>query len=186
MFVIRDASPGDADELSRVAIETFQEGWGGIIGEQAAREYSAEHLTAGRLSAEIKDRDTHYFALLTDQVSGAIIGYGKLILTRPPHDSIRGGRPVLLQRLYLSASGRGTGAADALLTACECEALRLGFDTLWLECDPRNVRAWRFYEKRGFVARGGAIYHYPRGYNDKIRVMERLIRQDYDSNDANG
>ncbi len=175
--VFRPAAPNDADELSRVATETFHDGWAAIIGATFASDYAAEHLNNDRLGTEITDGDTHYFALATEAETGAIIGYGKLGLTRLPHESVTGPRPVVLQRFYVSAVGRGTGIADALLLACEAEATRRGFSTLWLECDPRNERAWRFYEKRGFEARGTAVYHYPNGCNDQIRIMERVIRR---------
>ncbi|MBC7805686.1 MAG: GNAT family N-acetyltransferase [Akkermansiaceae bacterium] len=175
MFALRVAVPSDAEELSRLATETFHDGWASIIGEEFANAYAAEHLRSERLGAEIEEGDTHHFALATNAETGAIIGYGKLGLKRPAHESVLGPRPVVLQRFYVAAAGRGTGVADALLSACEQEATRLLFATLWLECDPRNERAWRFYERRGFIARGVSIYHYPNGFNDKIRIMERPI-----------
>lgn len=178
--------PSDADALSHLATETFHDGWAAIIGEEFATAYAAEHLHSGQLRAEIEDADAHYFVLATDEKTGTIVAYGKLGWRRPPHESVLGPCPVVLQRFYVAASGRGTGVADALLMACEQEATRRGFSTLWLECDPRNERAWRFYEKRGFVARGEAVYHYPNGFNDQIRVMERVIKQDSPATDANG
>ncbi|MBC8137817.1 MAG: GNAT family N-acetyltransferase [Fibrella sp.] len=178
MFVLRAAIPTDAEELSCVAKETFLDGWASVIGDEFATAYAEENLHSDRLRTEIEDGDSHYFALATDQKTGGIIGYAKLGLKRAAHESVLGDCPVVLQRLYVSASGRGGGVADALLAACEQEAVRRGFETLWLECDPRNERAWRFYEKRRFVVRGGAIYYYPNGLNDKIRIMERPIRQD--------
>lgn len=178
MFVFRSATPDDAEELSCVALETFRDGWSDVIGEEFATAYATEHLSREQLLREIQLPDANDFVLAIEETTSAIIGYGKLDRTRPAHESVTGVNPVLLQRFYVSAVGRGTGVAAALLASCEQKATKNGFATLWLECDPRNERAWRFYEKRGFVARGGAIYYYPNGFNDKIRILERIISQD--------
>ncbi|MBC8141469.1 MAG: GNAT family N-acetyltransferase [Armatimonadetes bacterium] len=173
MIELRPATIPDAEALSVLATTTFHDGWADIIGTAAAHEYTAHYLTPGRLTAEIADRDTHFYLLAFSDA--ALLGYAKLDFARPTHGSVTGERPVLLQRLYVAASGRGTGVADTLLTGIEEVASRRGYETLWLECDPRNVRAWRFYEKRGFVARDKVAYILPGGQNDEVRVMERGV-----------
>lgn len=175
MFLIRSAVPTDAEELSQVAQETFRDGWADVIGEEFAEAYIAENLHKDRLRADIANPTGHYFALATLGETGGIIGYGKLDWGRPAHDSVTGPAPLLLQRFYISAAGRGRGVADLLLTFCEKEAARRGFGTLWIECDPRNKRAWKFYEKRRFVVKGATIYYFPNGYNDQVRILERAI-----------
>ncbi len=176
MIHLRPATVPDAEPLSILATATFHDGWGDVIGETAAREYAAHHLTPERLQREIADPDTHGYLLAAEDDSPAtLLGYVKLDFVRPAHDSVTGARPVLLQRLYVVAQGRGTGIADALLIGIESEATKRDYETLWLECDPRNTRAWRFYEKRSFVARAQVPYLLPGGQNDEVRVMERGI-----------
>lgn len=178
MFVVRAAVPADAEELSDVAGETFRDGWADVIGAEPAEAYIAESLNSERLRAELADPHSHYFVLATSPETGAIFGYGKLDIQRRPHPSVTGTNPVLLQRFYVSAPGRGRGAADSLLSACEQEALLRGFGTLWLECDQRNKRAWKYYEKCGFIRREQTIYYYPNGYNDQVYVLERTIAKE--------
>lgn len=172
---IRSGVPTDAPELSRLATETFIDGWATVVGSDAASGYAAHYLTAERLHTELYDTEAHFFSLATNGETGAITGYGKLDLLRPAHESVTGVSPVLLQRLYVAASVRGLGVADALLVALETEATRRGYGTLWLECDPQNPRAWRFYEKRDFAVRGQVAYALPNGQNDNVFVMERAI-----------
>lgn len=171
--VLRPATPADAEALATLAVATFHDGWANIIGQEAARQYAAHHLTPERLRAEIADKAAHDYLLATG--GDTLLGYAKLDLLRAAHESVRGAYPVLLQRLYLAASAHGTGLADTLLTGIEAEATRHDRQTLWLECDPRNVRAWRFYEKRGFATRAQVAYILPGGQNDEVRVMERAI-----------
>jgi GNAT superfamily N-acetyltransferase len=178
MFVVRSAVPTDAKELSRVAEETFRDGWADVIGDEFAEAYIAACLNSDCFRAEIADSANHYFALATLQETGAIVGYAKLDIARPAHESVGGSNPVLLQRFYVSASGRGRGVADLLLAACEQEATLRGFGTLWIECDLRNERAWKYYEKRVFVPKGETIYHLPNGFNDQVRVLERAIAKE--------
>ncbi len=175
MFVLRPATPLDADKLSPVATTTFADGWADIIGVTIAEGYAQKHLTPERLRSEIADTGVAVFLLAINAATSAIIGYAKLDTGRAAHESVTGQAPVLLQRLYVAEAGRGTGVADLLLAEIEGEAAARGFRTLWLECDPHNRRAWAFYEKRGFAARAPSPYHYPGGVNENVRVMERAI-----------
>lgn len=173
MEELRRATIDDAEALSALATATFHDGWAEIVGETAAQEYAAHYLTPERLRSELADPDAHGYVVATQNT--VLIGYAKLDLLRPAHGGVTGTLPVLLQRLYVAARKRGTGTADALLTTIEADAARHGFDTLWLECDPRNARAWRFYEGRGFAVREQVSYHLPGGQNDQVRVLERPI-----------
>jgi len=178
MVTIRIANRGDAVALASLATQTFQEGWAAVIGEEAAHAYSKAYLNADRLAAEIAAIDAHYFALAVGPEDNTLLGYTKLALSASPPECVTGEHPVLLQRLYIATAGRGTGIADQLLQAAEAEALRRGYHTLYLECDPRNERATRFYMRRGFEVMGMGIYYLPTGVNDNIQIMMRPIMQE--------
>lgn len=171
---IRKALAQDADLLAPVAAQTFRDGWANIITPLVAEAYIAEALSASRLAEEITD-PAHYLAVAVD-AAGAIVGYAKLVRGRAAPAFVTGDAPVLLQRMYVAAEYRGAGVADDLLTHCIREALRRGADTLYLETDPRNDRAWRFYVKRGYKDVGGASYALPGAVNDQVRVLEKRIR----------
>lgn len=60
-----------------------------------------------------------------------------------------------LCRMYVAASARGTGLADALVRRVETHARDGGARRLVLWSDTRFDRAHRFYERHGFVRQGG-------------------------------
>ena len=55
-----------------------------------------------------------------------------------------------LDQLFVSATGRGTGVATALIADAEARLAAAGVGTAWLSCAIGNDRAARFYEKSGW------------------------------------
>lgn len=56
-----------------------------------------------------------------------------------------------LAELFVAEQGRGTGAAQVLIRACEDWAVTHGYTTIRIDLLARNVRAARAYEKAGYV-----------------------------------
>jgi len=56
-----------------------------------------------------------------------------------------------LAELFVAEQGRGTGAAQALIGACEAWAVDHGYCTIRIDLLARNTRAARAYEKAGYV-----------------------------------
>ncbi len=174
-FTLRPAVPGDAVALAPLAAQTFLDGWADVIGTDVARAYVSESLSAERLAAEMADPSQ--FIVLAVGADGVMLGYAKLDGRRTPPECVVGlPSPALLQRLYVGRESRGAGVADALLVAVEAEAARRGFRSLYLETDPRNGRAWRFYERRGFLQCGRVVYPLPGGSNGNVRVLVRALQ----------
>jgi ribosomal protein S18 acetylase RimI-like enzyme len=174
--LVRPGNVADAPALAPLAARTFRDGWEPVIGAEAVSGYVAAYLTAERFAEELADPG-NWFGVAADADTGALAGYARLDAAKPAPDCLAdiAGRPLCLQRLYVAAEHRGAGVADLLLAATEAEAVRRGGDALWLEADPRNERAWRFYLRRGFVEKGRVVYHYPGGYNDNVRVLLRPV-----------
>jgi GNAT superfamily N-acetyltransferase len=59
-----------------------------------------------------------------------------------------------LYQLFVSARGRGTGVAAALIADAEARIAASGATTAWLACSIGNDRAARFYEKSGWRRAG--------------------------------
>ena len=172
--ILRSAVPGDAEALSRLASETFRDAWAALITASVADAYVAQAFPAETLAQEIVD-PTSYVILAVD-AGDTLVGYAKLsTAAKEAPGCVTGSHPVLLQRLYVASDYRGQGVADRLLSDCVAEALRRDGDTLWLETEPGNTRAWRFYEKRGFADVGSNVYALPGGINDRIRVLQKSI-----------
>ena len=58
-----------------------------------------------------------------------------------------------LEQVYVDASARGTGVADAVLARGE-QAVAARFDRAWLAVVSGNARARRFYERNGWADAG--------------------------------
>lgn len=52
--------------------------------------------------------------------------------------------------MWVEPTARGSGAAARLVDAVKARALERGFDRVYLDVAPENVRAVKFYQKRGF------------------------------------
>jgi GNAT superfamily N-acetyltransferase len=63
-----------------------------------------------------------------------------------------------VEQVYVAAAHRGTGVADALLDDAERQVRAAGHTTAWLAVVPGNLRARRFYERRGWVDTGRFDY----------------------------
>jgi ribosomal protein S18 acetylase RimI-like enzyme len=174
LVTLRQAKGEDAVALSRLAAETFRDGWAALITHAIAEAYVAEAFTVEKVAEDIAD-PTSYVVLAVD-AGGTLVGYARVATAaKAVPDCVTGPQPVLLQRLYVTSAYQGQGVADLLLADCVREALLRGGETLWLETEPGNRRAWRFYEKRGFVDVGSNVYALPGGVNDRIRVLQKRI-----------
>ena len=63
-----------------------------------------------------------------------------------------------LEQVYVDASHRGSGVADALLADAEARIRATGHSRAWLAVVAGNARARRFYERRGWVDDGPVVY----------------------------
>jgi diamine N-acetyltransferase len=171
MLSLRRATLQDVEALLPVAIETFRDGWTQVVGTTLTERYITERLTKAHFTADIAREGVYYILALEDQT---IIGYALLDLAKTPPTDIST-TAALLQRLYIIAAMRGQGVADALLSHCETIAQDAGRTHFWLECDPRNPRAWQFYLKRGFADAGPSPYPIPGDPNNQVRYMVRAI-----------
>lgn len=78
------------------------------------------------------------------------VGLAGLLIEDNPRTAHRG----KVVMVYVRASHRGRGVADALFAALEAEARTLGLRQLELLVVAENARAIAFYRRRGFAAVG--------------------------------
>jgi diamine N-acetyltransferase len=168
---LRRATLQDVENLLPVAIETFRDGWTQVVGRELTERYIAERLTHKHFVADIAREGVFYTLALEDN---RIVGYALLDLAKTPPEGFIP-TSALLQRLYIVAPERGKGVADRLLLHCETIAQDAGRTHIWLECDPRNPRAWQFYLKRGFLDAGASPYPIPGDPDNQVRYMTRAI-----------
>jgi GNAT superfamily N-acetyltransferase len=135
--VIRPGRDADADAY----IALIGACWGEYPGVVVAVEAEVPEIRA--LATYMAD---HGGALWTAEVDGALVG---MVATYPADDGWT------LSRLYVDARQRGTGLAQDLLHRAETHARGQGATRMVLWSDVLFTRAHAFYEKRGYVRRGG-------------------------------
>lgn len=87
--------------------------------------------------SDLRDVEAAYAAFFVAEADGRIVGTAGL--------TERGS----LERLYVLADERGSGAGSALLAAVADEARRRGHDEIEIWSDKRFVDAHRLYERHG-------------------------------------
>jgi ribosomal protein S18 acetylase RimI-like enzyme len=77
-----------------------------------------------------------------------------------------------IEQIYVDASARGTGVANALLAHGET-VIRARFDRAWLAVVAGNARARRFYERNGWSDTGPIVNPAPTARGASIPVPAR-------------
>jgi len=133
---LRAAHDGEIDQLARIWYDGWQDAHAAILPAELARVRTLESFRE-RLQAALSD-------VRVAGPPGAPVGFCMV------HDDE-------LYQLYVSAEGRGTGVAAALLADGEARLAASGIETAWLACAIGNQRAARFYEKCGWRRVGNMI-----------------------------
>jgi ribosomal protein S18 acetylase RimI-like enzyme len=137
-ITLRAAFADDAPAIARI----WHAGWpDGHLGNVP------DALLAFRDEASFVRRSAERIADTTVAVvSGEVVGFTMVVADE-------------LEQIYVAASHRGRGVADALITDAEGRIRAAGHDRAWLAVVPGNVRARRFYERRGWTDEG--LIEYP-------------------------
>lgn len=148
---LRYANPDDATALAALASTTFSDTYQGLDDPREIADYVAGNFNLPTIHALIRDPAA---TTLLAEIGVALAGYAVLVRTEPPA-CVPEPAPTELVRFYLAEQFIGNGFGAQLMSAVHREALRQSAQTIWLGVHARNVRAVRFYERRGFTKRGG-------------------------------
>ncbi|WP_158745089.1 GNAT family N-acetyltransferase [Acidisphaera sp. L21] len=153
---------GEASGLQiRAGRDDDADGYIALIGD-CWREYPGVVVEVEAEVPEIRTLATfmadHGGALWTAERSGRVVG---MTASYPGDDGW------VLSRVYLDATQRGTGVGQSLLRLAEDHARAAGAARMSLWSDVLFTRAHSFYEKHGYVRRGGL-----RALNDLSNTIE--------------
>ena len=149
-IAIRHAAVSDATMLADLGARTFRETFESENTAENMASYLAKGFDVAVIARELEDPSVTY---LVGEIDRRPVAYAQL-RAAPAPPTVPGPSPLELARFYVDRPWHGSGAARALMTACDDEARRRGARTLWLGVWERNPRAIRFYEKCGFRAVG--------------------------------
>lgn len=150
MWSVRKATPGDAAALHEIAESTFRETFGPFNTHEDMELHCSRFFTREAQAGDLADPAIE--TLVADDPapgSARLIAYAQL-RSGPAPGGVDAGSALEIQRFYVRSGFRGTGLAQALMTASVERARERGAGMLWLGVWEKNPRAFCFYEKCGF------------------------------------
>ena len=136
MNLERVASPEQIAAVAALARETWTQHYVPIIGAAQVEYMLAKFQSAEAIARQIAAEGYEYYL-----APGA--GYLALV-----PDLAR--KSVMLSKIYVLASRRGTGAGRAMVEFAERRAAELGGAELWLTVNKHTAGSIAFYERMGF------------------------------------
>ena len=138
-FVVRQATPGDAEAVGRIWLTGWADGHVGNVpsGLVPHRQDPAQYLS--------RARDRVGSTWVAESAIGEILGF--VVVKRDE-----------LEQVYVDRTARGTGVAAQLLRRGEDEVRRAGHSRAWLAVVAGNTRARAFYERQGWRDAGPFTY----------------------------
>jgi GNAT superfamily N-acetyltransferase len=139
--VIRDAELGDAPDLARVHVSSWQRAYVGLIDQAFLDAMSVESRTE-RWNLLLGQDRTH---VLVVEVEGSVVGFCSLGL-----DDHQGWGEIYA--IYVAPERWGAGLGRELLAAGETALSAAGHERAALWVLEGNLRARMFYERQGWVS----------------------------------
>jgi ribosomal protein S18 acetylase RimI-like enzyme len=172
-FTIRVCTPSDAATVAALGARLFRETYAPTHPEPELSRYLARSFDAGFFATELGDPRVR--VLIVDAEDGTAAGYAHLrAMSAPPPPGVIGERPMEIVRFYIDARFHGAGLAQALMSACEAEARRMGADVLWLSAWQEAPRPQAFYRRAGFAIVGTTTFAFG-DRRDADYVMARRL-----------
>lgn len=148
MIAYRDARVEDGPAIDAMGRAVWLETFGHSASAADIALYLAQaYGPGGALIRDLAD-PAHRFHIACAQAD--VVGYAKLSPPWLPAGTF-GPRARQLSQLYVAASQRGAGVAQALMDWTIATARAAGADELVLTVWEHNPRAKRFYDRQGFV-----------------------------------
>jgi GNAT superfamily N-acetyltransferase len=170
-FSLRAARPEDALCLGVLGTQVFLDTYATTgIRPTLAREVLAAFATA-RIESLLAQPGMQW---IVAECEAHLIGFAQLALGSA-HPQVIAEAPAELSRLYVQEPFTGLGVGSALLHAAEALARQAGCGELWLTPWVHNLRALRFYGKRGYADFGAAWFEFE-GERHENRVLARHLR----------
>ncbi|MDT0203526.1 GNAT family N-acetyltransferase [Nocardioides sp. AE5] len=159
--LLRPSEPSDADALTDLHLDVWEEAYGHLIDEAILRNRRADRAQRVARWREILDRSADRTHVVEAAAGGRLLGF---VSAGPGRDDPEPGLPdVEVWALYVRAEVYGQGFGHALLE----KAIGPAAAYLWVL--DGNERAIAFYERQGFVFDGSSKV-------EPVGVERRMVR----------
>lgn len=151
---IRYGNLRDAKMLSELGAQTFYDSYANDNTPEDIALHIKNSFSIEIQSAELSDPAVIF---LITELDDSAIGYAKLKLGNQ-NKSIRGTKPLEIERIYVLQKHIGKGIGKRLMESCISEAKQRGCNSVWLGVWEGNGRAIEFYKKQGFSEAGEHVF----------------------------
>lgn len=171
MLGFRLAVPEDAITLgtlgSQVWLDTYAvAGIRPVMAEEVRRSFST-----GAMQAHLARSDTR---IVVAELNGHLVGFAQLRYKTAQASVVGRQHPAELERLYVQRPFLGQRVGGLLLHEAEELAAQGGADALWCSVWIHNVRAMRFYERRGYAQVGSTWFDMDRERHENHVLSKAL------------
>ena len=170
---IATADAVDATELAAVAARTFPLACPPSVAPSDIASFIDANLSPARFADYLADPQR---VIITTSDEDRITGYAMLISGVSDDPDVQRAvhiRPAMeLSKMYVLPVHHGAGVAAALMDAALTAAADRGAGCVWLGVNQKNLRAQRFYRKRGFMVSGNRSFQLG-GHTESDHVMVR-------------
>jgi GNAT superfamily N-acetyltransferase len=172
MMTIRDATPGDAAPVTRLAQRVYAEMYQQVLPAPAIEQHLRTELSGGAICSELIKRDDRTLVACRGDVVVAICK-----LAQAPTIACVPYRPAIeISRFFVEREHRGTGLAYELLIYARHAAWEMGAAAIWLRVPEKNHRALAFFRKHAFrdvglkAADATPVHHFQIVLASELRV----------------
>jgi len=129
--------------VAALAGEIWNQHYVSIIGREQVDYMLEKFQSVAAVKSQIASGYEYYLALVDDEP----MGYIGLV---PDESSGK----MMLSKIYVKESCRGTGLGTALLEFTKNRAVEKGSTSIWLTVNRNNVRTMEWYDRKGFAVVG--------------------------------
>jgi ribosomal protein S18 acetylase RimI-like enzyme len=171
MLSFRLATADDALTLGALATQVWLDTYAVAGIRPAMAEEVRRCFTAGAMQTTLNQPDTR---IVVAEFNSHLVGFAQVRYRTPQALLVSAQTPAELERLYIQRPFLGQRVGALLLHEIEELAAQGGADEMWCSVWVHNVRALRFYEKRGYAKLGSSWYELDRERHENHVFSKRL------------
>ena len=160
----------DADFLLKLMKEIYPSAYSHFWEDKGAWYVNSQYSKEVVLR-EIQEPKTDYFFVL---FKDCIVGVFRVVWDETLKGFLEQPQ-VKLHRIYLSNETQGIGLGKKLLSWLEGEAIKKGYQMIWLDAMDQHTQALQFYKNLGYTDHSYVILPFDLLY-EKVRKMNQLYK----------